>query len=111
MHIYQCGSIEAGARRRCVVFSDSHDSPRIRRARNASNKAEMPTSKESLSASRKGRKVPAGDRRQFLATLDANSIKALKSAVLDDERSASDILEEAAREWLERRKVTRARKS
>jgi len=54
---------------------------------------------------RKGRQAPPGDRRQFLATLDASLIKALKSAALYDDRSASDILEEAAREWLERRKA------
>jgi hypothetical protein len=35
----------------------------------------------------------------------------VKSAALDDERSASAILEEAAREWLVRRKATLARKS
>jgi hypothetical protein len=71
----------------------------------------MPTSKVAVPKGRRGRQAPPGDRRQFLATLDAAVIKALKSAALDDERSASDILEEAAREWLERRKAAQARKS
>jgi hypothetical protein len=45
----------------------------------------------------KGRKAPPSDRRQFLA----------KSAALDDETRTSEILEEGAREWLERRRQPR----
>jgi hypothetical protein len=72
----------------------------------------MPTRKAIVvNKGRKRRHALPDDRRQFLATLDAGIIKAVKSAALDDERSASAILEEAARQWLVRRKATLARKS
>jgi hypothetical protein len=53
---------------------------------------------------RKGRKPANGEKRQFLATMDPDVIKAVKKAAIEDETSASEILEEAARAWLERRK-------
>jgi hypothetical protein len=53
---------------------------------------------------RRGRKPAEGDKRKFLATLDPEVIKAMKLAAIEDETSASEILEEAAVEWLERRK-------
>ncbi len=53
---------------------------------------------------RKGRKPAAGDKRQFLATMDPEVIKAIKKAAIEDETSASEILEAAARGWLEQRK-------
>lgn len=43
-------------------------------------------------------------RRNFFATLDAELIKSIKRVALEDDTSASEILEEAARDWLERRK-------
>jgi hypothetical protein len=70
----------------------------------------MPTPKATVNKERKRRHAPPGDRRQFLATLDAGIIRAVKLAALDDERSASAILEEAVREWLVRRKSALARK-
>jgi hypothetical protein len=55
---------------------------------------------------RKGRKpAPRGDKkRQFLATMDPELIKSIKLAAIEDETSASEILEEAAQQWLARRK-------
>jgi hypothetical protein len=59
---------------------------------------------------RKGRKPAEGEKRQFLATMDPEVIKPVKLAAFEDETSASEILEEAATEWLERRK-SKAKKS
>lgn len=53
---------------------------------------------------RKGRKPAEGDKRQFLATMDPEVIKAVKLAAIEDETSASEILEEAAAQWLAKRK-------
>jgi hypothetical protein len=71
----------------------------------------MVTSKEAPTTGRKGRKAAAGaHRRQFLATLDADLIIALKTAALEDGTSASDILDPLARDWLERRKAERGKR-
>lgn len=59
---------------------------------------------------RKGRQAPSGDRRQFLATMDVDVIKAMKTAALEDDTTASELLETAARDLLERRKAERAKK-
>lgn len=59
---------------------------------------------------RKGRQAPSGNRRQFLATMDADVIKGMKAAALEDDTSASELLETLAREFLERRKADRGRK-
>lgn len=61
-------------------------------------------------ALRKGRKPPEGEKRQFLATMNPEVIKAIKLAAIEDDKSASQCLEEAAQQWLERREPT-ARKS
>jgi uncharacterized protein (DUF2235 family) len=45
-----------------------------------------------------------GDRRQFLTTMSADVIKAVKLAALEDGTNAWEIMEEAAKEWLARRK-------
>jgi hypothetical protein len=65
--------------------------------------------KEQKEPSRKGRKPAEGDKRQFLATMDPNLIKSIKLAAIEDEKSASEILEEAARQWLERRQSKKKR--
>jgi hypothetical protein len=53
---------------------------------------------------RKGRKpAPGLGKRYFLATMGAELIKNLKLAAIEDETSASEVLEKAAQEWLERR--------
>jgi hypothetical protein len=59
---------------------------------------------------RRGRKPAGGDKRKFLATLDPEVIKNLKLAAILDGKSASEILEKATTEWLERRK-SKAKKS
>jgi hypothetical protein len=53
---------------------------------------------------RRGRKPPPGDKRQFLTTMDPDVIRAIKQAALDLDRTASDVMEEAAKRWLERHK-------
>jgi hypothetical protein len=53
---------------------------------------------------RKGLKPAEGDKRQFLTTMDPEVIKSVKKAAIEEETSASVILERAAKEWLERRK-------
>lgn len=60
--------------------------------------------KEPKKPLRKGRKPPDGNKRQFLATMDPDVIKAVKLAAIEDETSASEILEAGAKMWLERRK-------
>jgi len=52
--------------------------------------------------SRRGRKPPEGDKRQFLTSMDPDVIKAIKQAAIDKDRTASDVMEEAAKQWLER---------
>ena len=59
----------------------------------------------------KGRKSPEGSKRQFLTTMDPEVIKAIKTAAIEDETTASELMEEAANQWLERRKSDRAKKS
>jgi hypothetical protein len=56
------------------------------------------------------RKLPVGDRVQFLTTMSADVIRSVKQAALDDNRNAWEIMEEAAQQWLERRKSGRGRK-
>jgi hypothetical protein len=51
---------------------------------------------------RRGRKPPPGDKRQFLTTIDPDVLKAIKQAAIDKDRTASDVMEEAARQWLAR---------
>ena len=51
----------------------------------------------------KGRKPAEGDKRQFLLTMDPEVIKNIKLAAIEDDTSASGAMEEAARQWLERR--------
>ena len=53
---------------------------------------------------RRGRKPPQGEKRQFLTTMDPDVIRAIKQVALDLDRTASDLMEEAAKQWLERHK-------
>jgi len=55
--------------------------------------------------SRRGRKPPEGDKRQFLTSMDPDVIKAIKQAAIDKDRTASDVMEEAAKQWLERHRA------
>jgi hypothetical protein len=59
--------------------------------------------REEAKSAKRGRKAPEGDRRSFFATMSSDVIKAIKNAAIADETTASVILEEAAKEWLERR--------
>lgn len=52
-------------------------------------------------------KSPLGDRRQFLTMMSPDIIKSIKQAAMEDDRAAWDVMEEAARQWLERRKSGR----
>ena len=45
-----------------------------------------------------------GDKRQFLVTMGPETIKAIKTAAIEDDTTASESMEEAANRWLERRK-------
>ena len=58
---------------------------------------------------RKGRMPAEGNKRQFLTTMDPDVIKGVKLAAIEEDTTASMILETAAKEWLERRK-SKARK-
>ena len=49
------------------------------------------------------KKAPPPGKRYFLATMDAALIKDMKQAAIADDKSASECLEIAARQWLERR--------
>jgi hypothetical protein len=53
----------------------------------------------------KGRIPAPGDKRQFLVSMDAAVIRAIKTAAIDGETTASLIMEEAATQWLARRKA------
>jgi len=56
---------------------------------------------ENTPKKRKGRKPAGGGaKRQFLATMDPELIKLIKTAAIQTDVSASEILEEAARAWL-----------
>jgi hypothetical protein len=59
---------------------------------------------EEKKPNRKGRKPAEGDKHQILLTMDPEVIKLIKLASIEDDSSASATMEEAAREWLERRK-------
>jgi hypothetical protein len=56
---------------------------------------------------KRARKQAVGDRRQFLTTMSADVIKAVKQAALEDDTNAWEIMEEAAKQWLLRRKNSR----
>ena len=53
-------------------------------------------------AGKPGRKPTAGDKKQFLSTMDPLVIRDIKVAAAELENTASQILEIAAKEWLER---------
>ena len=50
------------------------------------------------------------NKRQFLLTMDPEVIKNIKLAAIEDDTSASEAMEEAARLWLKRR-ASKAKKS
>jgi len=61
---------------------------------------------KSVRRGKPGRKpVEGNDLRKFLATLEAETIKGLKHAAIQEGTTASEVLEKAAAEWLVRRKA------
>jgi hypothetical protein len=50
----------------------------------------------------RGRKPPAGEKKQFLTTMDPDVIRRIKAAAALRDKTASLVLEEAAKEWLDR---------
>jgi hypothetical protein len=50
----------------------------------------------------RGRKPPVGEKRQFLTSMDPAVIRRIKSAAALRDKTASLVLEEAAKEWLDR---------
>jgi hypothetical protein len=72
---------------------------------NCSTDAKMAEKKKVLK--KRGWKSPIGDRVQFLTMMSPDVIVAVKQAAIEDERAAWAVMEEAAREWLERRKGKR----
>jgi hypothetical protein len=56
---------------------------------------------------KRARKRPVGDRIQFLTTMSAEVIMAVKQAGLEEGMNAWEIMEKAAKEWLERRKKSK----
>ncbi len=63
------------------------------------------SSKARTAGSSVPKKAPPVGKRYFLATMDADLIKSMKQAAIAEEASASECLEEAAREWLARRET------
>jgi hypothetical protein len=54
---------------------------------------------------RRGRKPPDGEKKQFLSSMDPDVIRAIKVAAAELDRTASQVLETAAKEWLERHRA------
>jgi hypothetical protein len=58
-------------------------------------------------APKRGKRTPIGDRIQFLMMMDPDVIADIKQVAIDEHRAAWDIMEQAAREFLKRRKARR----
>jgi hypothetical protein len=58
---------------------------------------------------RKGPRVRDDGRRTLLVYMDADLIKEVKKAALDDERNVYEIVEQATRDWLGKRTGARTR--
>ena len=50
---------------------------------------------------RKGRKPPEGDKRQFLTSMDPEVIRQIKQAAIGLDKTASEVMEDAAKDWLD----------
>ncbi|OSI65045.1 hypothetical protein BSZ21_21940 [Bradyrhizobium canariense] len=50
----------------------------------------------------RGRKPPEGEKRQFLTSMDPEVIRRIKAAAALRDKTASLLLEEISREWLDR---------
>ncbi|MCK1420940.1 hypothetical protein IVA78_11090 [Bradyrhizobium sp. 137] len=58
-------------------------------------------------APKRGKRTPIGDRVTFLAMMDKDVIADIKQVAIDEHRAAWDVMEQAAREYLKRRKAKR----
>lgn len=58
-------------------------------------------------APKRGKRTPIGDRIQFLTMMHPDVIADLKQVALDEHRAAWDVMEQAATEYLKRRKAKR----
>jgi hypothetical protein len=56
---------------------------------------------------KKGKRTPIGDRVQFLTMMHPDVIADIKQVALDEHRAAWDVMEQAAREFVKRRKTRR----
>jgi len=50
----------------------------------------------------RGRKPPVGEKKQFLTSMDPDIIRRIKAAAALRDKTASFVLEEAAKDWLDR---------
>jgi hypothetical protein len=53
-------------------------------------------------AAKRGRKPPAGEKKQFLTSMAPDVIRRIKAAAALRDQTAIYVLEEAAKEWLDR---------
>ncbi len=58
-------------------------------------------------APKRGKRTPIGDRVQFLMMMHPDVIADIKQVGIDEHRAAWDIMEQAAKEFLKRRKAKR----
>ena len=62
---------------------------------------------ENKKAPKRGKRTPIGDRVTFIAMMDKDVIADIKQIAIDEHRAAWDVMEQAAREFLKRRKSRR----
>lgn len=60
---------------------------------------------EKKAAAKRGRKPPDGTKKQFLSSMDPDVIRDIKVAAASLDTTASQVLEKAAKEWLERHRA------
>jgi hypothetical protein len=58
-------------------------------------------------APKRGKRTPIGDRVTFIAMMDKYVVADIKQVAIDEHRAAWDVMEQAAREFLKRRKSKR----
>ncbi|MHC2674483.1 hypothetical protein ACVI1J_006646 [Bradyrhizobium diazoefficiens] len=58
-------------------------------------------------AGKPGRKPSDGSKKQFLSSMDPDVIRAIKVAAAELDKNASQVLETAAKEWLERYRASK----
>ncbi|WFU40339.1 hypothetical protein QA640_40200 [Bradyrhizobium sp. CB82] len=58
-------------------------------------------------APKRGKRTPIGHRVTFIAMMDKDVIADIKQVAIDEHRAAWDVMEQAAREFLKRKKSRR----